>query len=71
MDLVRPLIQPETKKELLKIKGVTLAPEPGVNQQFFWLNNTKAPLDDVHCRRALAYAVDYEAVHAQRKLSPD
>jgi peptide/nickel transport system substrate-binding protein len=70
MDVVRPLIQPETKKELLKIKGVTLAAEPGLNQFYFWLNNTKAPLDDVHCRRALAYAVDYEAVHAQEEIKP-
>ena len=70
MDVVRPLIQPETKKELLKIKGVTLAAEPGVNQFYFWLNNTKAPLDDVHCRRALAYAVDYEGVHAQEQIKP-
>ncbi len=70
MDVVRPLIQPETKKELLKIKGVTLAAEPGVNQFYFWLNNTKAPLDDVHCRRALAYVVDYEGVHAQEQIKP-
>ncbi len=70
MDLVRPLIQPETKRELLKLKGVTLAPEPGVNQQFFWLNNTKAPLDDVHCRRALAYSLDYEAIHSQEQIKP-
>jgi peptide/nickel transport system substrate-binding protein len=70
MDVVRPLIQPETKKELLKIKGVTLAAEPGVNQQFFWLNNTRAPLDDVNCRRALAYAVDYEVIHSLEEIRP-
>ena len=63
MDLVRPLIQPETKLELLKIKGVTLAQESGVQQFFLKMNNTKAPVDDVHCRKALALSIDYETLH--------
>ena len=64
MDLVRPLIQPETKMELLKVKGVTLVPESGVQQFFLKMNNTKKPVDDVHCRKALALSIDYETRHA-------
>ena len=70
LDLVRPLIQPATKAELLKIEGVSLAREPGVMQLFIMLNNTKAPLDDVHCRKALAYAVDYASIHSLEEVIP-
>jgi peptide/nickel transport system substrate-binding protein len=71
MDLVRPLIQAETKAALLKIKGVTLAPETGVLQLLLMLNNTKPPLDDPHFRKALAYAADYESMRELEAVTPE
>ncbi|MBM3560856.1 MAG: ABC transporter substrate-binding protein, partial [Alphaproteobacteria bacterium] len=71
LDLVRPLVQPETKRELLKISGVTLAPEAGVQSFFLMMNNAKAPFDDPACRRAFAYAVDYESIHSLEDVTPE
>ena len=37
-----------------------------INRPGSWynkLNNRKAPLDDVHCRRALQLAYDYDALY--------
>ncbi len=39
--------------------GATLVTEAGLTGEYFKLNTQRAPLDDVHCRRALAYAFDY------------
>lgn len=39
--------------------GATLVTEAGLTGEYFNLNTQRAPLDDVHCRRALAYAFDY------------
>lgn len=60
LDLVRSFIPAETKRALLDVKGVTLAEEPGIAMFFIKVNNKKPPFDDVHCRRAFAYAVDYD-----------
>jgi peptide/nickel transport system substrate-binding protein len=37
---------------------------PSMSSFYYMMNNRLAPLDDVHCRRALAYAYDYEQVVA-------
>ena len=39
-------------------------------QLFIMLNHTKPPLDDVHCRKALAYAVDYKSIHSLEEVIP-
>ncbi len=39
--------------------GAKLLNEAGNVGEYFRLNTQRAPLDDVHCRRALAYAFDY------------
>ena len=40
-------------------EGAKLVTEAGLTGEYFKLNTQRAPLDDVHCRRALAYAFDY------------
>ncbi|MEP5729904.1 MAG: ABC transporter substrate-binding protein [Sulfitobacter sp.] len=40
-------------------EGTKLVTEAGLTGEYFKLNTQRAPLDDVHCRRALAYAFDY------------
>jgi len=42
--------------------GVKLLNEAGNVGEYFRLNTQRAPLDDVHCRRALAYAFDYNTL---------
>ena len=42
--------------------GATLVTEAGLTGEYFKLNTQRAPLDDVHCRRALAYAFDYNTM---------
>jgi len=44
----------------IKYVDIAKIPEPSV--LFFMLNSKKPPLDDVHIRRALMYALDYETV---------
>lgn len=61
-DIVNQWISPETKKALGAIKGVTHLQEAGIAAFFIKLNNTKPPFDDVHCRKAFALAVDYQAL---------
>ena len=69
MDMGRSFIASETKETLLGIKGVTLEEEPGVALFFIKLNNKRAPFDDVHCRRALAFAVDYDSLVQIEKVN--
>ena len=70
-DIANQWIGPETMRSLVGLKGVTMLKEPGIAQYFIKLNNTKPPLDDVHCRRALSYALDYKAIHSQRRITDD
>lgn len=41
-----------------QIPGVTLYEAPGVNEAAISMNTLVAPFDDVHVRRAIAYAID-------------
>ena len=50
----------ETNNMLATIEGVELVQKPTTSQDVIMLNTQKAPLDDVHVRRALAYLMDYE-----------
>lgn len=51
----------EAYQALQKIEGVKIAPLPSLSSFYYMVNNKKPPLDDVHCRRAISYAFDYEA----------
>ena len=51
----------EAFKALDELPGVDVAAYPNMTSFYFMINNRLAPTDDVHCRRAMAYAFDYEA----------
>jgi peptide/nickel transport system substrate-binding protein len=70
-DIANQWIGPETQRSLVGLKGVTMLKEPGIAQYFIKLNTTKAPLDDVHCRLALSYALDFKAIHGQRRITDE
>ena len=69
MDIARSFIASETKKQLLSVKGVTMASEPGIAVYFMKPNTTKPPFDDVNCRKGFAYALDYEAMMLQEHVT--
>ncbi len=47
-------------ENLGELEGVEIAALPSFTEFYFMLNTRLAPLDDVHCRRAMAYAFDYD-----------
>ncbi len=49
----------EALESLDDIEGVEIAAFPTINEFYFMINNRIPPTDDVHCRRAMAYAFDY------------
>lgn len=51
--------------------GATLLTEAGLTGEYFNLNTQRAPLDDVHCRRALAYAFDYGTMMQLTQINAD
>jgi peptide/nickel transport system substrate-binding protein len=51
----------ESLNALGEIPGVEVAAFPNLTSFYFMLNNKIPPTDDVHCRRAMAYAFDYDA----------
>jgi len=51
----------EAYQALEKIDGVKIAPLPSFSSFYYMVNNRMAPTDDVHCRRAINYAFDYDA----------
>ncbi|MCS7241888.1 ABC transporter substrate-binding protein [Candidatus Caldatribacterium sp.] len=48
-----------------KIEGIKVAKLFGGSTFFCMMHNRKPPTDDVHFRRALAYAIDYDAIANQ------
>ena len=50
----------EAYNALAKIDGVKVAPLPTLSAFYYMVNNKKPPTDDVHCRKAMAYAFDYD-----------
>lgn len=42
------------------IEGIDVAPFPSMTSFYYMVNNRLPPTDDVHCRRAIAYAFDYD-----------
>lgn len=51
----------EAYEALQKIQGIEIAVLPSMTTFYYMVNNKKPPTDDVHCRRALSYAFDYDA----------
>ncbi|MCJ8324194.1 MAG: ABC transporter substrate-binding protein [Rhizobiales bacterium] len=58
-DISSQWLPPEVMKALVN-DGAQLFKEAGTGAFYFKMNTTKAPLDDVNCRLALANAFDYE-----------
>lgn len=52
----------ETYQNLEKAKGVKLFAVSNGKMLYLSLNNTKAPTDDPHFRKALSYAINYDAL---------
>ena len=50
----------EALEALDAIEGIDVAPFPSMTAFYYMVNNRLAPTDDVHCRRAMAYAFDYD-----------
>lgn len=50
----------EALQALDQIEGVDIAAFSNLTSFYFMLNTKLPPLDDVHCRRAISYAFDYD-----------
>lgn len=50
----------ESLKFLSEIEGIEICSFPSSDMEYFAMNTKKPPLDDIHVRRALAWAFDYE-----------
>jgi peptide/nickel transport system substrate-binding protein len=51
----------EAYQALEKMEGVKIAPLPSLSSFYYMVNNKKPPTDDMHCRKAMSYAFDYDA----------
>lgn len=51
----------EAYEALEKIEGVEIAPLPSMSSFYYMVNTKKPPTDDIHCRKAMAWAFDYDA----------
>ncbi|NLS44646.1 MAG: ABC transporter substrate-binding protein [Firmicutes bacterium] len=58
-DMWQPM---ESLQAAAKLKGVELAYTPCAQNLQIMLNTKRAPTDDIHFRRALAYCMDYDTV---------
>ena len=54
----------EGLQALDSVDGIDVMAIPSMTSFYYMMNTRLAPLDDVHCRRALAYAFDYDQVVA-------
>jgi peptide/nickel transport system substrate-binding protein len=54
----------EALEALDAMEGVGTMAFPTMTGFYYMMNTRKPPLDDVHCRRAIAYAFDYDAAVA-------
>ena len=54
----------EGLQSLNAIDGINIKAFPSMTGFYYMMNSRLAPLDDVHCRRALSYAFDYDQVVA-------
>ncbi len=63
VDICDPDVSLETLNELDKIEGVDLLDFPLGMQMYFMLHTKKPPTDDIHFRKAMAWAFDYEVIN--------
>ena len=61
LDISDPWQSLESLNNLDALDGVSVAPLQSFSEFYFMINTRLAPTDDVHCRRAIAYAFDYDA----------
>lgn len=54
----------EAFQSLDEIEGVDIKVFPTMSSFYYMVNNRMPPTDDVHCRRAMSWAFDYEAAIA-------
>lgn len=71
LDIASQWQGPEIKKSMAALDGVEVEGESGIAQYWIKLHTQKPPLDDVHCRRALSYALDYAALRSQAQIASD
>jgi peptide/nickel transport system substrate-binding protein len=67
LELANKWQAPEAVESYTKIDGVEAASWPSVQESYITMHTKKAPLDDIHIRKALAWAFDYDVAV---KLSP-
>lgn len=70
-DISSQWLPPEVFGALAAEGSVTLVSEAGLTGEYFKLNTQRAPLDDVHCRRALAFAFDYNTLQQLVRINED
>ncbi len=70
LDIISSFATAETKRQVLAMPGTSAVKEPGVANFFMKPNHTKPPFDDLHCRRAFAYALDYDAMLSIERIAP-
>jgi peptide/nickel transport system substrate-binding protein len=54
----------EAYQALDKIEGVDITTFPSMSSFYYMMNTRLPPTDDIHCRKAMAYAFDYEGAVA-------
>ena len=61
-DVSSQWLPPEVYGALAAEGSANLVSEGGLAGEYIQFNTRRAPLDDVHCRRALSYAFDYDTL---------
>lgn len=70
-DITSQWLAPEIMSAMARQPGMRLVAETSLGNYSIKLNTQRAPLDDVHCRKAIAHAIDYDALLALAKLTDD
>jgi len=60
IDMAHHYLTYQTFKELKSYPGITVQEDPSYEMIHYTMNNQKPPTDDVHVRRAICYAFDYQ-----------
>lgn len=70
-EIASPYSPPELIRDLAEKDHINLKTMKGGWGYHIKLNTQKAPLDDVNCRLALTYAIDYDALRSLTKINDD
>jgi len=62
VDMVEQWLPADTFEALKKVPGIVVKEDPDAKLFFVSMNNKKPPFDDVNVRKAVSYAIDYEAI---------